>query len=224
MAYVPHILIAFGGALTEKTASDEIWECTLRAFPGSSGGPDSLVGASLDLQAWCNAMAGPLGTWFGSASQQNANNSNVSYVKANIIGTDGKYTSAATNVTDFTAVAGGSTQTIPSFCSVATSWGSNKARGPASHGRLYLPNYTFAVTGAEITGTAATAAMNSGKSLINLIRANTSGLSGGVMSPALVSSIGGAWAYINSVRVGNVVDTQRRRRNAVPETYVQTSV
>lgn len=229
MAFPRHIRIEFGGPLTARSADDEIWSCSIKAFPGATGGPANLSdgGASLDLQAWCAAVAPQLSSWFAASTpgQTMANTAKIAYVKANVIGPDGKYlNTTATNVTNFTAVAGAGVQQSPSFTSIAASFGSDRARGPASRGRIFFPNFTAVSSGAAVTSGVQSAVLNKTLSLIGIIKAQTAGLNGGVMTPALVSDRDALWSYIRTCRVGNLYDVQRRRKNAVSEVYVAGGV
>lgn len=227
--YPRHIRIEFGGSLTARAVDDEIWSCSLRAFPGATGGPANLSdgGASLDLQAWCAAVAPQLSAWFGKTSAPivAASTAKISYVKANVIGPDGKYlSSSVTNVQTFTPVAGGGGGIAPSFTTVASSFGSDRARGAASRGRIFLPNYIYSPTGAAITNAQQSTILSGTLALIALVKAQTAGLNGGVMTPALVSDVDALWSYIRTVRVGNLYDVQRRRKNAASEVYVAGGV
>lgn len=229
MPYPTHIRIEFGGTLQARSPDDEIWSCSLRAFPGVTGGPANLTNpSSLDLQAWCDAVAPQLRTWFGSNSGTPtlAATAKLAWVKANIIDSTGHYAdSADTNVTQITPQTGGQpSQGAPSFCSVAASFGSDLSRGPASRGRMYLPNYGPSSTGATVDSAHASAVLSNVLALIGIIKAQTAGLNGGVMTPALVSDRQAKWSYIRTVRVGNVYDVQRRRKNAVDEVYVAGGV
>lgn len=225
MAYPRHVLLAFGGTLEVRSGQDEIWETTLRAFPGSSGGPASLSD-SVDYQAWCNAVAPQLATFYSLAAHGMHGLSQITYVKANVIGPDGKYESAnQTNVAAVGPATGGATTfSMPTFLSVCMSWTSTRVRGTASKGRMYWPNASYTCSGAAISSTSRGAVLSTATALIALIKAQTTGLDGGIMSPALVSGKDAAWAYITGARVGDIYDVQRRRKNAVTEQYATAVV
>lgn len=97
--------------------------------------------------------------------------------------------------------------------------------GPSSRGRMFLPAIptgdiaNFGQYGTTNAGTMATAA---GAML------EASQLTGGAGEPwCLPAVIPGNWAtyaLVKQVRVGSVFDTQRRRRNQLPEVYSTVSV
>lgn len=90
-----------------------------------------------------------------------------------------------------------------------------RARGFASNGRMYFPsaNLPDSATGL-ISTTHANAVAAAGGALMTAIRGS------GVGSPAVMSTVGdGRTEAVLGVRIGRVLDTQRRRRNALPETY-----
>lgn len=100
--------------------------------------------------------------------------------------------------------------------------------GRKGRGRFYLPPIAAGTMGTGADGgvlpsawrtTAATAA----KDLLEALQLNAT--TGGIEARAIV--IGAPftqYALINSVRVGNVVDGQVRRRNSITETYTSQSV
>jgi len=223
--YPQHLLFVFGGNLKCVAANDEIWECTIRGFPGSTGGPANMTNwQDLDLDAYLTAAATTMAAWFADADSVLCEDANLRYLKCNAIGTNGKYLDqTTTHQHDFgSPVAGASPGEVPSYLSICMSWQTALVRGLASKGRIYPPNYCYDPDGAGITSADAGAIADSGVALLNAIQLSA-GMNGGVFSPAVVSSQQQKWQYITGVRVGNIYDEQRRRRNAVPETYVSRS-
>lgn len=92
-----------------------------------------------------------------------------------------------------------------------------RSRGYASNGRMYLPS-TFSISAS--TGLIPeTDALNAATAGANFIAAV--GLVG-LGEPSVMSTVGaGRVETITGVRVGRVMDTQRRRRNQLPETYTE---
>lgn len=223
--YPLHALFAFGGTLEEVSGQDEIWECTLRGFLGSSGGPASMTTwQSLDLDACLEAQASALSTWFHAQGGGLANIADLTYCKLNVISPDGRYADkSTTHLHEYPSpIAGGDLPRVPSYMSICFSWTTSHRRGLASKGRVYPPNFVYVPVGSAITSTDASAALTTGKGLLTASK-QTAGLNGGVFSPAVVSNQDAAWQYITGVRIGNIYDAQRRRRNAVNETYVGSS-
>lgn len=88
--------------------------------------------------------------------------------------------------------------------------------GARNRGRFYLPPpVSSAVTTTGRLGTTQQTA------LVDGLGVAFSGLATAGFTPIVRSSVGGgAETVVTSVRVGNVIDTQRRRRNAIAEVYV----
>lgn len=90
----------------------------------------------------------------------------------------------------------------------------SRPRGLASNGRMYIPSAMPIDTDGLISTSDATGAATAGAAFIGAV--NDVGLGDVVV----MSSVGtGLAEAVTSVRVGRVMDTQRRRRNALPELY-----
>lgn len=129
-----------------------------------------------------------------------------------------------------TAVSGGAPGTAvtpPPQVSLVCSLQNSLPRGLATKGRLFLPGITAVIdtTGHLNTADTTNIATNM-KTFFDAITndADTPG------NPVLASKgrppllLGGAIRNVNSIRVGNVYDTQRRRRNALVETYISKTL
>lgn len=215
MAYQPHTLIAFGGSLADVGAADEIWECTVRVIsPGGSGLPLS------DAAGYMGQVAGPLQTWFTTPAVGMSSKSTLAWLKVNNIAADGTYSAAGgTNVHDYSPPQnGGSTaaQAAPAFCSLALSWTTNRRRPPGAFGRIYPPNFNYPMGGSAVSSASQTAAVGAAVALLDVLR-NCDGSLGAI--PVIASRVNATNTEITGCRVGNIYDVQRRRKNAVPETY-----
>jgi hypothetical protein len=132
-----------------------------------------------------------------------------------------------------TPLAGGASGSpLPLENSVVLSWGTNKL-GPRGRGRVYSPVPPVSIldsTGA-VSDTPQTNYLNNAVDLLQGIALDRgTGLSALHVRPCVTgpSSTGGSGAYqsyavIKTVSVGDIVDTQRRRRNKEPETRVSAS-
>lgn len=88
----------------------------------------------------------------------------------------------------------------------------------AGRGRLYAPSLGVdQQAGGTLIAGAQTALLNGAVAMIN-------GLSGGGFTASLFSQTTKAQTTITSVDVGNIIDTQRRRRNQLIETRVSANV
>lgn len=220
MVYKPHTLIAFGGGLQEVSGFDEIWECTIRAVAAPGGVPNGNPLDEAGIDQYMEHMAPLVSAWFSSAGAHNSSQVKLQWLKVNNIGADGRYTGDTTHVHDYTGtITGSSTPIGPSFLSIALSWTTARNRPPAAFGRIYPPNNTIApaVGTSAITSSDQTALATAAGSLLAAV-ANRSGVI--YAMPVIASAVGaGRNEPITGIRVGNVYDVQRRRKNAVRETY-----
>lgn len=121
--------------------------------------------------------------------------------------TSGTLALAGTNVTDC----------LPFQCAPVVSFRTNVATR-AGRGRIYAPSLGVdQQAGGTLIAGAQTALLNGAVAMITA-------LSGGGFSASLFSQTTKAQTTITSVDVGNVIDTQRRRRNKLVETRVSANV
>jgi len=91
-------------------------------------------------------------------------------------------------------------------------------RGPAGRGRMFLPLSGAGITSGALTSANQTTIAQAVKAFIENVHAV--GPVAAVVNPAV-----NTYSAVDRVQVGNLFDTQRRRRNGVVETYVtQTPV
>lgn len=223
MAFAPHYRVSFGGTLAEGVNGDvdEIWACNINVTPAS--------GNTFDVEAYLDQMSPALKGWFGAGQNGLASDSTLDYVKVNQVGADGKYVDPTfTHRRDYTpGVVGGASPVNPQILSVCLSWVTGKLRGPGSHGRIYPPNMTFGTaTGMLIPQADQDKAAAAGVKLLQTLNnASNSPFRPGPLAsyiigiPVVSSAINGTNTPIIACRVGNVKDVQRRRKNALRETY-----
>lgn len=217
--YVPHTRVTFGGA--NQQIPGEIWSCNVNV---QRPAPD--FGPLLDHEAYLNAIQAALTAWFVSSTNKISNVATLAYVKANAIGTDGKYSDpTVTHQHNYTStiVGGSAPSAMWGLLSFATSWTTARMRGVGSHGRVYLPNYTLppaANGGVTIDVTAQSLLLTAGKGLLTVLASSGATLCEPIVASKGGKSGGGINSKITGVRIGNVVDVQRRRKNALLETYV----
>lgn len=151
----------------------------------------------------------------------------LTQLKMSEVGADGKTFASNTIFHTFgTPVAGGSPSgwNAPQIALVATTT-SSIPRGPASKGRMYLPGINSgADNSGHISTTDTTAIANGLKTFFNAV--NTAAPSGTHVGHVASNTAArtGTVAAVTGVRVGNVLDTQRRRRDGLVETYVSASL
>jgi hypothetical protein len=206
----------------------EIW--TTGFFMGQTGTDAALPTQQLadDIKtAWATFFTTP-GVGINSMWQSDQ-------VKVSSFGTDGKSSPADTVYSPFTTVTkGGATNFFPpQIALVATLLGPDP-RGVGAKGRMYLPGVSAAIDGtAHLPFGAVTPIMNALKTFLQACNNSTASpdfvinASHGSLNKDGTPKIGG-YAPVNKLvgglKVGNVYDTQRRRRNALVETYQQTTI
>lgn len=176
------------------------------------------------------AIAGYWQTWFTTSSSKVSSNYKCDYVKLALLNTDGK-TDLANVVTHNypTALTGGYTggQNPPQIALVATLQ-SNVPRGLASKGRMYLPGIGQGIQGdGKIIQVAQAEMATNFQTFMNQLRNNFAIPGQPILASEGRIGIGGSGPInklVTSVKIGNVYDTQRRRRNQLVESYEARSL
>jgi len=206
----PHIYLQWGGSLP----GGEQWSNGMRITnPGQVGTPISLATSESYLT---NAMLA-LATFHASADTYVSSRAKLEYAKANVIGLDGKYVYPTANEGVYTPISGAGPNHPPNQISLAVSLTTDVTRGPAHRGRIYLPmpSHEVGATGL-ISAEARNPVITSALALIAALNTDPSGLKVAVMSRKSGSP---SHRQVTGVEVGRVLDTQRRRRRSLAETY-----
>lgn len=160
-------------------------------------------------------------TFHKSTGAKIASLARLTTIKLNLVGEDGRYVSESTTFHDFPppGVAGSAAATPPAQLSLAVSLTTNASRGLASSGRFYIP-YAAHTVASPTTGLLhADDVMATANAAVTLLNALNSGFPYGDV--VVASKVGaGKFRPVTGVRVGRVMDTQRRRRNALREEHV----
>lgn len=221
MAYRPHIVLQWGGRL--GLTSGEVWSNTMRFVTNSTD--------VNDLQAlaaeWSSELIPALTTLMTASSYSSA--ANLEYIKANAVDASGHQPPGPTNAwfapTDFPIKAGGGTASFYQDALVV-SFTTAIERGVAVRGRCYVPGPDRQNTNMDTsTGLMSDAFVLSVRNawqtfLVDLD--DNPGPDFADLRAAVVSKVGDPetnYQTITGVRVGRVMDTQRRRRNALAENY-----
>lgn len=193
-----------------------------------------LVNESSDVLSPTEQGAADIGaawqTFFLAASTKMNSNWKTTQVKIATLNTTGGtdlssvvYYNYPTPITGTTV-----TPTFPPQISLVATLLAGVPRGLGSKGRMYLPGIAVSPDGnGRIPTTDAANICNNLASFLNLINGDADvgdrvgNASFGRTPPAVGPGIN---RYVESVRVGNVYDTQRRRRNALTEQYSSATV
>lgn len=235
--YTPHYLLRLGGQM-----GPERWSIGLRL----DSNQDQLLVAQFS-EAMTEVVESHARTLFNVLRQYMVPAVTWDYISCNQIGRDGKYTQAQSYERYVTPIPGTSNTT--SWCgpdaAVVVTLLTDKQRGYASKGRVYLPlqaSLTLVTTGsdfgdinASIRGTIGTAFAAFCTELNDLgtdLTTNNPALVGssvfvGVYSPGTGKKQDmtkpGEYQLVRAVRVGAQLDTQRRRLNKQPDLWDTTT-
>ena len=173
-------------------------------------------------------------TFFTNGAHQISNAWRVLECKVALINTNGTTDTANIDYYPYpTTVVGaqGGTPWVPQITLAATLTSDNQ-RGLASKGRMYLPGVNSGIDGATgKLGATFTNTLNTGfKTFLDAVNADTD-IPGAVIIASKGHKTntldtnghpvyeGGINAFVTGCRIGDVYDTQRRRRNGLSETY-----
>ena len=200
--------------------TDEIADTSLNytSAPGWTGAAAALAEIEqADLDDMVAAMADLLvvsgGRW--------ADYSQITAIKVAAIGTDGHYL-VDPLVDEFTGGPEGVTIGNPAQCTTVLSLRSGFTIGGGNFGRMFLPHfYMSGLTNSPFTdSTQAQGLATAGATFVNAVTDAMNANVTATIFPAIMSRTGaGSSKGITEVRVGNVTDTQRRRRAQLAETY-----
>lgn len=229
MTYRSHIRLQAGGRLFDT----EQWSINLNMRLGTDNGEPT--GIVLDLwEQWTqdnvedafNDVAAyvqnPLAGWSTAAK--------LDFVKLNVIGPDGRYRNQGQTVAFYSEAQppiDGTLTPGPAQTAMVVSLLTDLQRGRASRGRFYVPCGAFGVDSG--TGRVSTPVVNDAADAAQDFLDSLNNMPGlDVNNPRVViaSNLGnpGPANNVTAIAIGNVLDTQRRRRNQLPETYTERPV
>lgn len=222
----------FGGALY-----GDVWQCRIHLNGEIDQDLDLLD--SPDLQGALDDIEGDLKTWWAAGAY--TSRSSLDWLKLNEINPDtGRYVSqSTTTMQEWTPVPGTQAVSYAPQLSLALSWHTGLRRGRAAKGRIFPPPQLLSFDNAGMVDpTRQQVCLDAGKTLIQNLN-NWPGLDSltdlncivlGLANEARATETGDA-SYnqhvkrnITAVAVGSLVDTQRRRRSALRETYLTADV
>jgi hypothetical protein len=229
MAYSPHSLLTFGGTMGSG-ADAEIWQCGVRVAQKDSGGAfhqlADLAGYATSIN---NGLVGVMQSGSSTTLGSVANYARLAWCKVANIRADGKYdglldaTGGSNPGTGAPTATGVSTQgSLPWFTTVAVSFRTNSPSKWGRHGRIYMPIAAAAGTGGSprLAAGTVTQVVNIGKLLLtNISKPAGTGNNVNPIRPIVASNHAGELYEIVEVRVGDVIDVQRRRKDKLREAY-----
>lgn len=223
MAYTPHALFVMSGTIGTGVDQD-IWSVGIRGtFDYSASSGDDGSSWYLASQAWLTLNKPAIQTWFASAAASQRTDASLTRLKMNRIGADGKYQFPAFPSSQAAVASGNVSYTTASFITIAASFKTAIGAGPAANGRIYLP---FGATATGVSLDRISSGSTAGyatavKNLLGILKTPTSAPTVFSFTPSVYSR-SGPHSPITGVRVGDVLDVQRRRKNALREVYSPT--
>lgn len=217
MAYSePFIKMSFGGSVS----GEDVWSNSL-----SLGSPETgVTQAAFDSLEPQQFEAALRAAYIGNGGI--ANYESLSWIKLAYIGEDGKYIGEP-KIYDFPTPAQGSASfNVPPQDSIVVSHLTEARRGLAYRGRTYLPaGFADATSNGKLAAVVVTSLLTRFTTLFNAIN-NVATTQTGLPIKLIVNSNvrTGMSRYITAISIGNLVDTQRRRRNRLSETYVDSAL
>jgi len=216
-----HVLAQWGGTLP----GGEIWSNSIR-LAGDQTGNDAGVPTQGEIIAWLQGPAkDAVAAFHGRADTGIHAQAKLTFLKLNVVDINGHYIEQETHEYVYSPVVPGGSQSVlhPNQCTLVVSTCTAFERGPAHRGRFYLPLCAKALetaTGAISGPEAMLVAVSAATFLSELHDQPGPDPIQADMHVVVMSSVNtGATNRIEAVEVGTVIDTQRRRRNAMTEVY-----
>lgn len=202
MAVTGHLYkLSYGGPLFTL----ETWSCNMHIVS-----TDPMTETASDFETALTA-------WFISSTACNNVKSKLAWIKFNEINpVTGKYLSETEADTHFLVTpAPGVGAMQESQLSLCVSFITEAARGYASKGRVFPPSGTFTLDGlsGQVTAAAALSCAQAMNSLVTTINGF------GQAKVHVFSKTGQTSRQVTGIRVGRILDTQRRRRSQLVEDY-----
>lgn len=219
MAYpYDFIKFTFGGQLA---GNNEIWTC---GFHIGNSNTDVTAGQFLAFEDELVALSALVRAYIVDAAMRIPSGASVQWIKLALIGKDGKYVREPLEYILPSAGVGASTSGYVPQASTVVTLVSAKFKDPGKYNRFYLPAAAPNSTGAYRLTAAQIAAM-SARSAEFLADVNDIAFAiDPQLSVEVVSQNVNMYYSAYAARVGDVLDTQRRRRNKIAENYSDSSI
>lgn len=224
----PFIKLTFGGQLAQ--GQDE-WNCGINLSAENDalipiGGVDVERAFDLYVEEIKDDIVDIFSSYVSSVQMSIPAGATLDYVKLALIGTDGFYVKEAA-VFEVVGVTGGANNAYIPQVSLVMTLQSEKFRDPGKYNRFYLPTVVPVTSSAYRPANTQRMAERTAD-LLSVLTREMSPFNNAVrVFPAAVSSsdkLEGPYREIKYVKVGNVFDTQRRRRNKIGEIYTTVEV
>lgn len=222
MAYTQRFVqYVFGGSFAAGTVDQDVWQFGLKV---PLNGAIDVQGSDAGMTTLANDAANDFATFWNTINGKYSSRVRPEWVKANIVGTDGKYQNTSKTYQHVLAVNPGTSggEMLPADVALAVTLTTGAARGRGSKGRFYLPApSTSAVFQGRIDPQVVTLIGNAAKTFVTNI-GNRPGLDAafGYQDVSVMSALGeGVTRPVTGLKIGDLFDTQQRRSNRMREVY-----
>lgn len=216
-----HLRVTMNG---EVANGQDIWSAGFSLAAGEDANPTTVWNA-FNAPGGLTELANLIGTFIATPAVKVPSGVTLEYVKVAYIGLDGKYLFPAVEMEKFSQ--GNLNASYIPQAAIVNTLDSGKWKDPGKYNRFYLPvalggnGDNWCLTPAEQAAYAAATANFIGE--VNDLMDEIDPVN--AVRVAVMSSTGtGSSLPVQSVRIGRVVDNQRRRRNALAENYVTEPV
>ena len=216
--------MVFAHKVLRITLSGTMWSGAEEWSTGFFLGEESADAVGME-QAGLDQIRDAWATFFSATGSQI--NSSYRFTQAKCAPIDGNgftvQNEVLYSVPSGTVAGGVATNTLPGQCALVATLLSDRPRGKASKGRMYLPGYSGGMLSTGKINTTMTGTIADGlKTFFDSFAADADvpdelilAAKGTGVAPQLTAQND----YVQTIRVGDVVDTQRRRRNGLTESY-----
>lgn len=218
-----HGVLVWGGTLP----GGEIWTNSLRMAETEETVLTNDT-AGWDVEALLDHYTTVINTHHANSSAYISTRAKLTFVKFNRVNVSGHYIDEMTHLREFAPVAGGASDVhYPNQICIVITLTTAASRGLAHMGRIFAPLPVAAVQ--DTDGLISTASVGSiigaYKTFIEAL-SDVPGLdTSGTPGVCVMSKVGaGMTRRVNGIKVGRVLDTQRRRRNALEENYAIATI
>lgn len=229
MTFRPHTLVTFGGQLGYNGAVTAIdrWQCGIRVATdlGAGGlGPMPALDQYMGLVG--PAIKSVFTTGSGSYAAA-ASDCSLDFVKCANVDVDGKYMADNLSPQLYTTglpVSGASGRVGTPMQALKLTWVTARSRGRGHIGGIYMPFIGYSGWNTStISAAAQTSYRDWGKAFLAAVH-QTTPADNQTAIPVIASRLDASLTPITGVKVGNVIDVQRRRKEQVVETYSAVAV
>lgn len=220
MAYAESFIkLTFGGRLAE---GEEIWSCGVHLDGIGVNVSEQTVNDITEAE-W-DDVVDAVKAYISAADTYVPSAVTLNWVKMAAIGTNGRYLGGPREWNDETGISGGaSVAYIPQISYVVTLV-ADKFKDPGKYNRYYVPCGLPSGSGTyKMTGPIASQRANSAKTFINALNGVLSA-SNADLEVSVVSERVSSYLPVETVQVGTLYDTQRRRRNGLYEDYSKVTL